>query len=604
MKVNKLNEDKKKKKQTGALLGIDPFHPEEQKKSSPILPDPEKSMDALNHSLGKDKSTNIGPTHPYSSGEGSGEGSSSSGGDGGCGESIINRGKSMTAKQIKESLRKLDHYALDEDLKYYDLLTLFESLEAELTDDDRAEISKLLKDKTKGYEEVNTYLTGVANRDKNDNKVDIKASVVDEDYIKSEYEMLNDICDEELELNESLNEGRNDLIAKKCVSIETHHTYWSPYDTKEKDYAKFGIRFRYEDRESCLEAINDPENDLGYNDKKPAKSEDEVKDESLLENKLTLEEGAEEEDTPENSGVNGVSQEEPDTFRFDITKNAIKKDGKIKIGALIAIKIYEYCKDPQTGKMGDTHYGNSREFINEHANAALITQNKYDRNGNLVGKEVKHTSQQNGQVFTDLGNAGLIDMGVFDSNGIFISNKGKQGGASSNSRLFPTDLLSNYIEGNNPDHINLYQYLKDHPEQDESSASRRKAQGVMLTRRNNVKVDGQDVWKAVPAANKPTINPQQGADIDINDSDLSPKVDVDDFDDWDVEESLQEDIKPELDDFMLNKAAKMKAIYKADRGLPEDYELTDNDLNGAAMQRLCVIHRWVPEQAMKLIWGK
>lgn len=163
----------------------------------------------------------------------------------------------MTKQRLREALNKADHMALDEDTKYYDFVNLFEAIKPQITNDDQKEMERLIR--SKDYEKLNTYMSGIAARSDNKNQNKLTAAVIGEEFAEDDDELtLDEIWEEELR------EGRNDLQPKKCKALLSGNTYYAPYDKKEKMFAQYGSRFRYETEEACWDAINDPTNDLGY----------------------------------------------------------------------------------------------------------------------------------------------------------------------------------------------------------------------------------------------------------------------------------------------------------------------------------------------------
>lgn len=174
----------------------------------------------------------------------------------------------MTKQRLREALNKADHIALDGDMKYYDFVNLFEAIKPQITNDDQKEMERLIR--SKDYEKLDTYMSGIAARGDNKNQNKLTANVVGEELIEDNDELtLDEIWEEELR------EGRNDLQPKKCKALLSGNTYYAPYDKKEKMFAQYGSRFRYETEEACWDAINDPNNDLGY--EKGGKSDSLVK---------------------------------------------------------------------------------------------------------------------------------------------------------------------------------------------------------------------------------------------------------------------------------------------------------------------------------------
>jgi len=113
----------------------------------------------------------------------------------------------------------------------------------------------------------------------------IKATRIDNKITDS----LNADSDDEI----ILDEGRYDLTPVKCVS-NSNNSYWSPYDKKEGEFAEYGTRFRYDTRKGCMDAINDPNKELGYdilgNRKYTGKKQRDKSEDDKMEEKLILSE--------------------------------------------------------------------------------------------------------------------------------------------------------------------------------------------------------------------------------------------------------------------------------------------------------------------------
>ncbi len=161
----------------------------------------------------------------------------------------------MTKNQIREALNRFDHQALDEDTQYFDLLTLYEALDPKLTTDDQLTLRKLVNQKDP--EKINAYMSNIAERDLLKSNKPLN-TLKEEEIITDDLD-LNKIYEEE-----ALEEGRNNLKPVKCKAILSGKSYYSPFDTKIGAFAQYGTRFRYDTKQACQDAINDPSKDLGY----------------------------------------------------------------------------------------------------------------------------------------------------------------------------------------------------------------------------------------------------------------------------------------------------------------------------------------------------
>ena len=166
----------------------------------------------------------------------------------------------MTKSQIRKNLNAFDNRALDEDLHYYDLVNLFESVSTDINADDTAKLEKLVK--AKDYAGLSECLMNVASRNTNGNRLTVLDEELEDIYGSEEpLYNLNDLDDVDEDL---IDENRGTLKPVKCKAIKSHKTYFAPYDIKQKRFAAYRTRFRYDSKEACMDAINDPSKDLGY----------------------------------------------------------------------------------------------------------------------------------------------------------------------------------------------------------------------------------------------------------------------------------------------------------------------------------------------------
>ena len=83
-------------------------------------------------------------------------GMNSAAGMNGCSENIDKKGD-YSVKTLKEALNRLDHYCLDNDKKFYDLRSMYEAVQPNLTADQKNKVKELVN---KGnVEAIKNYLT-------------------------------------------------------------------------------------------------------------------------------------------------------------------------------------------------------------------------------------------------------------------------------------------------------------------------------------------------------------------------------------------------------------------------------------------------------------
>lgn len=141
--------------------------------------------------------------------------------------------------------------------------------------------------------------------------------------------------------SEKLEEGRNDLKPVRCRSELSKSTYWSPYDSKEKKFAKFGIRYRYDTKEKCVDAINDASKDLGYKGGEDSMFESK----NTVFKKLILEEDevqTSREDIPPTPTITkSILSKVKSPEVLQMIKKPVKSSGQPWAQAWLLIKLYE-----------------------------------------------------------------------------------------------------------------------------------------------------------------------------------------------------------------------------------------------------------------------
>lgn len=171
---------------------------------------------------------------------------------------------------IREELNKLDLKAIDNDEKFYDLVGLYEGISLDITQEDKKALHDLVN-KGDGAA-IDTYIAGVRNRKNNSN---VNALIGEEAEDTLIYNPDGDFIDDidAFGAVEDLNENRTTLKPVKCHAIVSNKPYWSPYDTKEHEFASFDTRYRYDSRKACSDAIADKDKGLGYYDDRGEEAE-------------------------------------------------------------------------------------------------------------------------------------------------------------------------------------------------------------------------------------------------------------------------------------------------------------------------------------------
>ena len=145
----------------------------------------------------------------------------------------------MTKQQIRESLNKLDHRALDECTKYYDLVNLYESVKMNISAESYRQLESLVK---KGNaEKISNFLLKPINEAFSYKEVGKK----DNSDLN-----LNNIFKEEL-----LQEDK--IVPEKCYAKESGKPYYSLKNITDDEYVQYGARTRYNSKAGAAEKLRD-----------------------------------------------------------------------------------------------------------------------------------------------------------------------------------------------------------------------------------------------------------------------------------------------------------------------------------------------------------
>ena len=145
----------------------------------------------------------------------------------------------MTKQQLKESLNKLDHKALDECTKYYDLVALYESAKFEMSNNDFSKLESLIKESNS--EKINNFML----------------NLLQEDFV---YEEAGKKDNSELNLDrifESEMLAEDKIVPEKCYAKESGKPYYSLKNITDDEYIQYGARTRYNSRARAEEKLRD-----------------------------------------------------------------------------------------------------------------------------------------------------------------------------------------------------------------------------------------------------------------------------------------------------------------------------------------------------------
>lgn len=358
-----------------------------------------------------------------------------------------------------------------------------------------------------------------------------------------------------------LDEGRFDLVPMKCTSIESKNSYWSPYDKKEQEFAEYGTRFRYDTRKGCMDAINDPDKDLGYgiDNKKKFKGHNDKGDDKM-EEKLILSEDNTYDDVSDKSlnsspdielGKNKIAINNTVVDRKDLSPeiiqmigSPIKANGEPKMEAWILIKLYEHTiyegnpyieRDELLRRAGVANWdreGQSSTYFNYYSELGLARLN---HNRVYPGKNLDSWFNGTANLVLSKGpNAG----------------KNYAGGKDLSSYLGKGDLSSKSSQGAQPN--------RSHP--------------------------GSQVNKVGSKESKPE---ESETDFEYGDSDFTS---LDFFDEaLDEKEAKRASVFKKYDD---ERSEKVKAAYRKAKHLEEDAEITESDYDDYIFKTMCSRNGW------------
>ena len=369
-----------------------------------------------------------------------------------------------------------------------------------------------------------------------------------------------------------LQEGRYDLTPVKCTSQESKKSYWSPYDKKEREFAEYGTRFRYDTRKGCQDAINDPDKDLGYNidgkkkykNKNSNTSEDKSEEKGKkMEEKLILDETQFSKDLEPKKGeviFNGEKFEKKDLSPtiLKMVGSPLKKNGEPKMEAWLLIKLYENTIN--AGRM----YIAREDLLNECGVA----------NSSRQGQSSTYFN-----TFKKLGLAYLRNNKVYPGTNLEDWFKG-------NSHLYLVDgpnAGDEYGEG-----VDLSSYLGKGTlaKKEEQGGNPNKSHRGRQTKKLN---------KELTPEFSPEYTPEfEGERKVVSLADLLG-----------MNESLDTTISESVaDKFKKRRAAKVQAAYRKEKGLEEDAEITPQDYNDYIFKNMCSRNGWDPIKSKKVLFGK
>lgn len=145
----------------------------------------------------------------------------------------------MTKQQLKESLNKLDHKALDECTKYYDLVALYESAKFEMSNNDFSKLESLIKESNS--EKINNFML----------------NLLQEDFV---YKEAGEKDNSELNLDrifESEMLAEDKIVPEKCYAKESGKPYYSLKNITDDEYIQYGARTRYNSKARAAEKLRD-----------------------------------------------------------------------------------------------------------------------------------------------------------------------------------------------------------------------------------------------------------------------------------------------------------------------------------------------------------
>lgn len=477
----------------------------------------------------------------------------------------------MTKQRLREALNKADHIALDGDAKYYDFVNLFEAIKPQITNDDQKEMERLVR--SKDYEKLNTYMSGIAARDDNKNQNKLTASVMGEELIEDDDELtLDEIWEEELR------EGRNDLQPKKCKALLSGNTYYAPYDKKEKMFAQYGSRFRYETEEACWDAIRDPNNDLGYEE--GGKSDFLVKQHKEEKKKEVANESLNEasdetisSDVPQiKFGKKVVNSNSLSPEIIQMIKKPLKGNGELFDQAKALVKLYDFCYN-----QGNTSV--PREELLKEAGVP-----DYARVGS-------HSLW-----FTEFK---ILDLAYLDHNAVYPGKNLKdwvEGKCAPTGTYIKRDGTQITIGPGNPAGIDLTPYCSH-------SFSQRVTQGAQPGRshtKGGTKISGTSTATPTSSTASPTSSSKSEPESEPN----YITVTLDMFESFNNSTPLKEGTKKEVPKHVVDRVNKIRSAYRKTADLEEDCEITEDMIDDFKFRKMCADNGWNFEKTRKSLLRK
>ena len=476
----------------------------------------------------------------------------------------------MTKQRLREALNEADHIALDGGAKYYDLVNLFEAVKPQITNDDQKEMEKLVR--AKDYEKLHTYMNGIAVRDtdkRNLNK--LTAAVMDEEFIEDDDELsLDEIWEEELR------EGRNDLRPKKCKALLSGNTYYAPYDKKEKMFAQYGSRFRYETEDACWDAINDPNNDLGYevggkSDFLVKQHKEEKKKEKEATNE-SLNEASEDEisaDVPQiKFGKKVIDSNSLSPEIIQMIKKPLKGNGELFDQAKALVKLYDFCYNKGYSSV-------PREDLLKEAGVP-----DYARTGS-------HSLW-----FTEFK---ILDLAYLNNNNVYPGKNLRdwvEGNCTPTGVYTKRDGTQVTIGPGNPSGIDLTPYCG-------RSFNQRSTQGAQPGRshtKGSTKISGTSHSTASPVASQPKAAPESEPNY--------VTVTLDMFEALNNSAQLKEEAQKSIPKHVIDRTNKVRSAYRKAANLDEECEITEDVLDDFKFRKMCADNGWNFEKTRKSLLRK
>ena len=365
----------------------------------------------------------------------------------------------------------------------------------------------------------------------------------------------------EIENEEPLEEGRHDLRPVRCVSEKSKSTYWSPYDSKEKKFAKFGIRYRYDTKEKCKDAINDPKKDLGYK-----QEDDRMYEGKRIRNRLTLSEELfmEESDKAEiNFNGTVVPEDEIAPQILSMINSPLKANGEPKTETWLLIKLYE--------------------------NTIAVGAPCIDRK-DLVALAGTAMSGRAGQSSTFFNNFKAVDLAYLNQGMVYPGKNLEDWFHGRATLVIPSGRPNggrNYAGG-----VDLRPFLN-------KSATAKVAQGAKPMRSSRVRgfmpnsksnsTSGGNSMKTTntaPSSEEPTY---VTATLDMFES---------------VGNQINKEAKKEVPKHVVDRVNKIRSAYRKTAELEEDCEITEDMIDDFKFRKMCADNGWNFEKTRKSLLRK